>query len=368
MRFLIIFHLIACLTVQASPIDEAMQPFIDSKKARGVVTLVADEKRILHLSALGLADVKAGRKMETSDLFWIASMTKPMTAACIMILQDEGKLQLNDPVSKYLPQFKDESITILQCLNHTSGMANVPGEWRQTSKTLEEYMTHITKTAPISAPGETWKYCQSGINTVGRIIEIVSGQTLPEFMQQRLFVPLGMSETSFYPSKERCQTLAKTYDSRSESDKDVQITFLGLKGKKPWNRDRYPMANGGLFSTAKDCVAFCQMLLNEGEYRGKQILSKAAVKEMTSVTTGDLVVGFTPGNGWGIGTIITREPQGTTATLSPGTYGHGGAYGTQMWVDPVKKRIHILMVQRTGVKNGDDSDLRRVFHEAAAEL
>jgi len=364
MRLFSLFSIVACLNLQATPIDKVIQPFIESKKARGVVTLVADGERALHLSAQGLADVKADRKMATTDLFWIASMTKPMTAACIMMLQDEGKLKLSDPVSKYLPQFHGERITILQCLNHTSGLA----ELRQVSKSLEEYMIHVTKVPRISAPGETWRYCQSGINTVGRIVEVVSGKTLPEFMKQHLFDPLSMTETSFYPSEKRCKTLAKTYDARTKNDHPIPIKFLGLKGKNPWKTDRYPLANGGLFSTAEDCMAFCQMLLNEGEYKGVRILSQTAVKEMTSVTTRDLIVGFTPGNGWGVGMIITREPQGTTATLSPGSYGHGGAYGTQMWIDPVKKRIHILMVQRTGVKNGDDSDLRRVFHEAAVQL
>ena len=139
-----------------------------------------------------------------------------------------------------------------------------------------------------------------------------------------------------------------------------------LEGHDPAVRDRYPAANGGLFSTANDYGRFCQMLLNQGSFGGKQFLKPESVKLMDTIQTGDLKTGFTDGNGWGLGCCVVREPQGVTAVLSPGTFGHGGAYGTQAWIDPVKQRIYVLMVQRSNFPNSDASDVRAAFQNAAA--
>ena len=138
-----------------------------------------------------------------------------------------------------------------------------------------------------------------------------------------------------------------------------------LNGKNPTSRDRFPAANGGLFSTAPDYARFCQMILNGGEYEGRRFLKSESVQLMTTVQTGDLKTGFTPGNGWGLGWCVIREPQGVTAMLSAGTFGHGGAYGTQAWIDAGKKRIYILMIQRADFSNSDQSEVRRAFQEAA---
>jgi CubicO group peptidase (beta-lactamase class C family) len=140
-----------------------------------------------------------------------------------------------------------------------------------------------------------------------------------------------------------------------------------LLGKSPTSRDRFPAANGGLFSTAPDYARFCQMILNGGELEGRRYLKREAVEKMTTLQTGDLTTGFTPGNGWGLGWCIVRKPQGVSEVLSPGSFGHGGAYGTQAWIDPTKGRIYILMVQRANFPNSDASDVRRAFQKAAAE-
>ncbi len=162
--------------------------------------------------------------------------------------------------------------------------------------------------------------------------------------------------------------LATSYSKPKEGGSLEVAPIKLLSGKQPTDRLRMPAANGGLFSTAADYARFCRMLLNEGTLDGKRILSESAVKTMRTIATGDLKTGFTPGNGWGIGCCVVREPSGVTAMLSPGSFGHGGAYGTQAWIDPIKKRIYLLMILRANLPNSDASDLRQSFQEAAARL
>jgi CubicO group peptidase (beta-lactamase class C family) len=160
--------------------------------------------------------------------------------------------------------------------------------------------------------------------------------------------------------------LAKTYLRNKKGELEATpIGFLG--GKAPTSTDRFPAPNGGLFSTAPDYARFCQMLLNGGELDGKRYLKAETVKLMTTIQTGELKTGFTPGNGWGLGFCVIREPQGVTAMLSPGTFGHGGAYGTQAWIDPTTKRAYVLMVQRANFPNSDASEVRRGFQDAASK-
>jgi CubicO group peptidase (beta-lactamase class C family) len=176
-----------------------------------------------------------------------------------------------------------------------------------------------------------------------------------------------MADTQFYLSRAQARRLAKSY--RHTEDGSLQEAPISiLYGLAPTDHDRFPAANGGLFSTAADYVRFCQMLLNRGVYGRRRILTERAVAQMTSVQSGDLVAGFTPGNGWGVGVCIVRQPQGVTASVSPGTYGHGGAFGTQAWIDPVKGLITILMVQRANFPNSDASEVRKVFQEVAGAL
>jgi CubicO group peptidase (beta-lactamase class C family) len=159
--------------------------------------------------------------------------------------------------------------------------------------------------------------------------------------------------------------LAKSYEKTDGGLKETGIFILD--GHAPTDRDRYPAANGGLFSTARDYAQFCQMILNGGYKGGRQFLKPHTVQEMTSAQTGDLKTGFTEGNGWGWGWCVVREPQGVTQTLSPGSFGHGGAYGTQAWIDPVKGAAYLLMVQRSNFPNADASSVRARFQQAAAD-
>jgi CubicO group peptidase (beta-lactamase class C family) len=353
-------------------VAEAMQNFIDSREIAGAVTLVATPDEILHLDAAGLADIEGNKPMQPDSIFWIASMTKPITGTAIMMLADEGKLSVDDPVAKYLPEFEHlttaggatADVTIEHILTHTSGLGEISADQSRNATTLAEVIPLFTAQPVRFAPGEKWAYCQSGINTAARIVEVVSGRSFTDFLDERLFGPLGMQDTTFYLTDEQAARLATSYRRTDDGALEPAENFI-LYGKEPTSRDRFPAANGGLFSTAADYARYCQMILRGGEFGGHRYLSPEAVQRMTTVQSGDLVTGFTPGNGWGLGWCVIREPQGVTSTLSPGTFGHGGAYGTQAWIDPDKKRIYILMVQRANFPNSDASDVRKSFQEAA---
>jgi CubicO group peptidase (beta-lactamase class C family) len=362
-------------------VGAAMQEMIAKNEIAGAVTAVVTKDKILHFETTGYADVAAKRPMAPDTLFWIASMTKPITGAAILMLQDEGKLHVSDPVAKHLPEFaalktpsgKPANLTITQILTHTSGLGEATGPAAQQAKTLAD-LVPIWLAAPMKyEPGERWQYTQSGINAAGRIVEVVSGMTFDAFLQKRLFDPLGMKHTTFYIGDAQRGQLATAYAKNKETGALEPVPPRPEFGP----RDRPPQGNGGLYSTAPDYVRFCQMLLNGGTLDGRRYLSAAAMQLFSTPQTGELPTGFfqndTYGNrganyGWGIGTSILRVPhQGVAAMISPGTYGHGGAWGTQAWIDPVKGVAYVLMVQRANFPNSDASDVRRSFQQAAAD-
>jgi CubicO group peptidase (beta-lactamase class C family) len=354
-------------------VSEQMKNFVKAQEISGAVTLVADREQIHHLSAVGLLEVGSKAPMETDSVFWIASMTKPITATAVMMMQEEGKLSVDDPVSKYLPEFRnlkdaegnDVSITIKQCLMHTSGLSDLTAEEEKGLLTLQDLMPLIVAKPILFPSGSEWRYCQSSINTAGRIVEVVSGKTLPEFFEERLFNPLGMKDTSFYPGEDQARRLTPPH-KRTPGGNLEKTNNHYLDVSLPTPQNLYPLANGGLFSTATDYARFAQMILRGGESGGKRYLKEESVKQMTTAQTGDLAAGFIPGSAWGIGWSIIREPQGVSADLSSGSFGHGGAFGTQAWIDPRKERIYLLMIQRADIGNSDASEIRRTFQNNAA--
>jgi CubicO group peptidase (beta-lactamase class C family) len=306
-------------------------------------------------------------------------MTKPITGVAVMMLQDEGKLNVADPVAKYIPEFanlktpsgKPANLTLTQILTHTSGLGEAPRPLPSSAHTLADLVPLWLDAKMQFEPGAKWSYCQSGINLAARIVEVVSGLRFEEFLRQRLFSPLGMKSTTFYPTDTQRTKRAIGY----MKDKTTgELKAAPERQDYGW-RNRPPQGNGGLFSTARDYGRFCQMLLNRGLLDGKRYLSENAFKVLTSVQTGDLPTGFFQNEkfgkrgtnyGWGIGTCILRTPhEGVAAMLSPGTFGHGGAWGTQAWIDPVRGVAYLLMVQRADFPNSDASDVRRAFQEAA---
>jgi CubicO group peptidase (beta-lactamase class C family) len=356
-----------------SAISERLRKYIAAKEIAGAVTLVATPDRVIHLDATGNAVLTPAEAMRTDAIFWIASMSKPILATLLLMLQDEGLLSVDDPVEKYLPEFKGlktadgklAQVTIRHLLTHTSGMGEISADQARDSKTLASVIPLYVARPVAFTPGSKWVYCQSGINTSGRIAEVVTGEPLEKLLERRLFGPLGMKDTTFYLTEKQLPRLAKSYRRTDKGDLEAtDIRFLN--GKSPTSRDRFPAPNGGLFSAASDYARFCQMVLRGGELDGKRYLKAQTVKHMTTIQTVGLKTGFTEGNGWGLGWCVVREPQGITAMLSPGTFGHGGAYGTQAWIDPTKQLVYILMVQRANFPNSDASEVRRGFQEAAS--
>ena len=348
-----------------SAIDERMREFVRQGKITGAVTLVMRRGRVLHLGAVGHADVEKHHSMRTDSIFGIASMTKPITATALMILYEEGKLALDDPVSRFIPSFKDtrladgrpsRPVTIRRLLTHTSGL----GGSQAIEESLERTAEMLGRRPLNSEPGTRWQY-SPGLNVCGRIIEVISGQAYDAFLTQRIFGPLRMVDTTFNPSPQQRRRMA-TLVKPGATEGTVERASHWLNDL---SEPRPPNPSGGLFSTAADMARFYQMVLNGGELEGRRIVSKASVDQMVKLATGDLKTGFTPGNGWGLGWCIVRQPQGVSGMLSPGTYGHGGAFGTQGWVDPQREMIFVLMIQRTGFGNSDASAIRKAFQSQA---
>ncbi len=357
-------------TRAAKGLAAAVQPFVDRHALAGAVMLVADKDRVLALEAVGFADIADHRPMKPDSLFWIASQSKPITAAALMMLVDEGKVKLDDPVEKYLPEFRGMWVatkidndhlqlsrpknppTVRNILSHTSGM---PFRSRVEEPTLDlltlrEAVRSYALTPLDSEPGTKYAYSNAGINTAGRIIEVVSNMSYEDFMDRRLFGPLGMKDTTFWPSEEQLTRLAKSY--RPNKDKtDLEEVKIGQL-KYPLNdRKRQPMPAGGLFSTAADVGRFCQMVLNGGTFEGKRYLSEDAVRQMTSKQTGDNL----------------KDNYGLGWSTGGGTPGHGGAHATNMTIDPKRGLVLVWMVQETGGFPKDGDKAQEVFRKTAEE-
>lgn len=361
----------------------ALQHFVDQDEITGAVTAVVGPDGVIAWEAFGLADIAKKRSMSKDSMFWIASMTKPMTAMGVMMLVEEGKVKLDDPLEKYVPEFKGIRVKTAQglvaprrlvivqdLLTHTSGIdtgaVTPPGAPIDTLPLAEMCVAYAKK--PLAdQPGAKWTYNNNAINLLGRIIEVAGGKPYADFMQERLFDPLGMENTTFWPTPDHLDVLAKPYSKNKETGALVEAK--NSRFSEPLHDPkRTPFPAGGLYSCAKDLALLYQMLLNEGELDGKRYLRAETLKQMTSNQLGDLPkVSFAPGMHMGLGFHVVAQPQEVTESLSVGTYGHGGAYGTQAWIDPVKKRAYVLLIQRTDLKNSDQSDIRREFQKAAKE-
>ena len=351
-------------------VPAAVQPFVDKGEIAGAVMLVADREKVLHLSAVGQSDLAGGRRMEPGDLFWIASMSKPITATGVALLVDDGKLSFDDPVEKYLPEFHGiagatRPITLRDLLTHTSGL----GEYRVTDPhwTLAQMAQALARLPLKFAPGSKWSYSTAGIDTLGRVVEVASGKPFAEFMQQRLFDPLGMTHTTFWPTEEQKKHLATSYVLNAQTGKLQETVISYLYGGAITDAARPPLGGAGLFSTAEDVAKFYQMLLKGGVAGGKQILKPATLAEMTRKQTGELRARV--GMPWGLGFCVVEDPTQMEAnrTFTPGTFGHGGAYGTQSWADPTRGIVYVFMIQRDKIPNNPDNSPMRQAYQTAVE-
>jgi CubicO group peptidase (beta-lactamase class C family) len=358
------------------PVAARMQKFVAAGDIAGAVTVVGFHGGGAQTLAVGLRDLDGKVPMTQDTLFRIASMTKPITATAVMILSDEGKLAVTDPVEKYLPEFKGQKlaggglparpVTLKDLLTHTSGLAsNYPGAMKDVygtrDFTLAETVAAVAKEPLQAEPGTVWKYCNPGIDTLGRVVEVVSGQSYEAFLKARIFDPLGMTETTPYATAEQISRTARVYNK----DKDGKLVAETSPRLAARPGAKHPIPAGGLVSSAADLSRFYRMALNKGELDGKRILKAATVAEMTRDQLPGMKCGFVDGSGMGLGWLVVREPVGVTEKLSPGTFGHGGAFGTQAWLDPTRGMYMVMLIQRTGLQNGDASPMRVGFQEAA---
>ena len=355
----------------ASPeVAAAMQPYLDSYKMTGIVSLIADKHGKVHYKNLiGYADVDAGKPISDDNVFWIASMTKMFAGASIMMLVDEGKVSLDYPVTKFIPQLDkwmvvEESganhvllkplirpVTIRHLLSHTSGLAG-QAELQQITgadSTPLKARALSSVTGPLQwQPGDKYAYGNQGMNIAARVVEIVSGLAYENFLQERFFDPLGMKETTFWPSDSQIVKLAIPYGSNADNSGYARgdIGFL-TKPLSDRNR-RFPEAGGGLFSTAHDILRYGLLLANNGELNGKRFLSPAAMDELRTEQTGATRVNYSLGY-----------------HLRSGLFGHDGAYGTDLSVNPNTGMIAVFMVQCT---SGDQWSARDRFLKTATEI
>lgn len=345
---------------KVDPIHAYLQPLVENHALAGAVTLIADREGTVYLGAAGFRDLAAKAPMKTDDLFWIASTSKPMTATALMMLVDEGKVNVNDPVEKYLPEFKgqmvrlkpgdpsaragepgsgqlvpaDHPILVREILSHTSGLPFKSSAQPGALDLLPlKDAVHGFAAEPLNfQPNTAYAYSNEGLNTAARMIEVVSGIPYEQFMQQRLFTPLGMKDTTFWPNAEQLTRLAKTYklDPQMKGLKEVEINQLTYPLDD--RTHRYPMPAGGLFSTAEDVAKFARMILNGGAIDGKRFISAQSLHQMTSEQNGGL-----GGQSYGFGWSVSKTG-----------FGHGGAFRNDLQIDQAKGRILIFMVQQDG--------------------
>jgi len=355
----------------ASPeVATAMQPYLDSYKMAGIIGIIADrEGKALYKNLIGYADVEARKPIREDNVFWIASMTKMFVGASIMMLVDEGKVSLDDPVTKFIPQLgkwmvveeKDANhvllkplvrpVTIRHLLSHTSGLTGMSELQQLTGSDSSPLKTRALSsvTGPLQwQPGEKYQYGNQGMNIAARVVEIVSGMPYEIFLQKRFFDPLGMTETTFWPSDAQIARLANTYGPNKSGSGYARggIDFL----TKPFSDRvrRFPEAAGGLFSTTHDILHYGLMLANNGELNGKRYLSAAAMDELRKEQTGTTKVNYSLGY-----------------HLRNGMFGHDGAYGTDLSVNPKTGMIAIFMVQST---SDDRWAARDLFLKTAVDV
>ncbi len=311
-----------------------LQPYVDSHTLAGAVTLVASKEKILDLEAIGFADVAAKRPMTTDSLFWIASMSKPMTSTALMMLVDEGKVKIDDPVEKYLPEFQGQMLAVEQdndhvllkrpvrpiqvrdILSHTSGLPFMSRiEHKIDGYPLREAVLGYALSPLKFQPGAQYEYSNAGINTAGRIVEKLSGMPYEEFMQRRLLDPLGMKDTTFWPTAEQVARLANSYRPTADGQ-DLRAIEIEQLTYPLTDRKRAACPAGGLFSTAADVAAFCRMILNGGILDGRRYLSEDSVRQMTSTQTGKLLNHGNGEGGYGFGWQTSRKDRGAADPLA----------------------------------------------------
>jgi CubicO group peptidase (beta-lactamase class C family) len=359
-------------------IHDVLQRHIAANRISGAVTLVARNGRVVHFEAHGLMDIEMRKPMRKDSLFVLASMTKPVTSVAVAMLMEEGKIRLTDPVSRFIPEFKamkvavssdsgseirlaavERAITIRDLLTHTSGLGSGGAGMRQAAEIPwpiapgETLAGHVTKWAAVPLdfqPGTRWGYSpHAGFDVLARVVEVASGLPFNDFLQRRVFEPLGMNETFFVVPDHCRDRLASIYDVSNKGLTKANYAVIPLA-------KTYFSGAIGLVSSAGDYFRFAQMLLNRGQWSGKRLLSPRTVEVYSSNHVGDLFegqLGRPKGMGFGLAVEVVLDPVQAATFRSDGSFGWDGSYGTHFWVDPKKQLVAVLMIQTSTSVTGE---------------
>jgi len=378
-------------------INQMIERRIAAGDLAGAVTIVARKGKVVHHSAQGMMDLDSKKPMASSSMFRIASMTKPVIGVAVMMLVEEGKLHLNDPVSRYIPQFKDmkvampiatppqggaggraggagtaprfytvpaqRDVTIKDLLTHVSGLGSGPmgnsdieKVARKDGETLADYIPRLGPTALEFQPGSRWTYSPgAGFETLGRVIEVASGTKLDQFFRTRIFDPLGMKDITFWPTDAQMPRVATVYARGANG------LTKSVMPNDTMSRNVYFRGSGGLYSTAEDYIPLGMMLANGGELNGKRLLSRKTVEMMSAAHVKDTLPGRPAGEGYGLSVRVVTDHAVRGTMLSDGTFGWTGAQGTHFFVDPREELVGVLMVQTS---NGE---IQREFEDLVAQ-
>jgi len=370
-------------------IDQMIQRRIAAGDLTGAVTIIARHGKVAHLNAQGVMDLDTRQPITPGSMFRIASMTKPVIGVAVMLLVEEGELRINDPVSRYIPEFRGmqvavstgsgrggastppqfyrmpaaREITIKDLLTHVSGLGSGPMGNSDISKVarkegdkLADYIPRLGTTALEFQPGSRWTYSPgAGFETLGRIIEIAGGLPLDQFLRQRIFDPLGMEDITFWPTDAQWTRVATVYTRGANG------LTKSPQANDTMSRGVYFRGSGGLFSTAEDYIPLGVMLANGGQLNGKRLLSRKTVEMMTAAHVPDTLPGRPAGEGYGLSVRVVTDHAKRGTMLSDGTYGWTGAHGTHFFVDPKEGLVGILMVQTS------NAELNRDFEDLVAQ-
>lgn len=349
-----------------------MQELVDQHVIAGGVALVARHGHTALLEAAGKSNIEDDVPMRTDSIFQVMSMTKNFTGVAAMMLVEEGKLELRRKVEDYLPEFAgikveelgrdlhtpEHAPTVWQLMCHTSGLGGDPGgELKDNPRTLRvplaEAVAAYGKEHLSFEPGTRWRYSNMGIAALGRIVEVVSGEDYVHFVTAHILQPLGMKDSFFFPPKDKLARISLVYKRGGQGLVRSGDEILAGDSAKYRAGAKYPAPEFGLYSTAPDLVRFYQMLLNGGEYEGRRYLSRQSIETMTRTFTPDVKPsGWLGGTTYGLTFELVTENVGTLLLHSPGTFGHGGAFGTEGWIDPKNDLIRIALTQISDGSSG----------------
>lgn len=372
-------------TERLARIDCVMNEYVRQKWIPGAVALISRHGKIVYQKSFGMRDMEKADPMQTDDLFRIASMTKCITSVAVMMLYEEGKFLLDDPVYKYIPEFKDpvvldkvnlkdstftahpakSQITIRQLLTHTSGIgygifnasikplydkAGIPDAFVLKKDVLADEMKKLAKMPLLHEPGEAFTYGLS-VDILGYLVEVLSGKNLNAFLEERLFIPMGMKDTHFYLDDSQKDRLVKVYADNENglspaTEERYNFPVMGAK--------TYYSGGSGLVCTALDYAKFCTMLLHHGNYNGKQFLSRKTIELMTENQTGKL-------NSFGLGFAIIDKEASVKMPGSPGSYYWGGIFNTSFLIDPEEDMVIVFLTQRLPAYHWDISQKMQVL-------